>query len=74
MKKILLFILMLIITSCADSPDYKYIGQDIVDGKISAVQAGKIASYGSPAYLPKIWSNYVYSSYKSIHFNGKYDA
>lgn len=64
MKKILPFTLMLTIASCADSPDYKYIGQDIIDGKISAVQAGKTASYRSPAILPKIWVQNATSTQK----------
>ena len=54
MKKIYLLITGLILLSC-EQPKYKIIGQEIIDGKVSAVKTGKTASYGSPAYLPKIW-------------------
>jgi hypothetical protein len=52
MKKVfLVLVLCIIISSCTDSK-YEYIGQEIIDGKISAVEKGGIGRWG---YLPKIW-------------------
>lgn len=51
MGKILLFTLMLIITSCTE-PQYKHIGQDIIDGKVSAIKKGSV---GRTSISPKIW-------------------
>jgi hypothetical protein len=54
MKKIYTLVLITIFISC-EEPKYTYIGQKIIDGKISATEPGKKGSYGSPAFLPKIW-------------------
>jgi hypothetical protein len=49
MKKVfLVLVLYTIISSCTHSK-YEYIGQEIIDGKVSATATG------SPAYSPKIW-------------------
>lgn len=50
MKNILIILSILILSSCND--EYKYIGQEIIDGKVSATtggHSGKIVTY------PKIW-------------------
>jgi hypothetical protein len=54
MKKLyILFLLSLI--SCSDSK-YKHIGQEIIDGKVSAIKSGiKSSGRGSLEELPKIW-------------------
>jgi hypothetical protein len=50
MKKLLVLTLMTLLFSCDEQ--YTYIGQEIIDGKISAVKEGVSGSRGS---LPKIW-------------------
>lgn len=42
---------MILFISCQE-PKYTYIGQEIIDGKVSAVQEGHA---GRVATLPKIW-------------------
>jgi hypothetical protein len=54
MKKLFTILLAMLFVSCTETR-YTYIGQEIIDGKVSATTEGKTASYGSPAYLPKIW-------------------
>jgi hypothetical protein len=54
MKNIHVLLLVIIFSSCTE-PKYEQIGQEIIDGKVSATKSGKTASYGSPAFLPKIW-------------------
>lgn len=54
MKKLLLITFTVLIYSCSEEK-YEHIGQEIVEGKVSAVKEGKTASYGSGAILPKIW-------------------
>jgi hypothetical protein len=54
MKNIHILILALLFVSCTE-PKYTHIGQEIIDGRVSALKRGKGATYGSPAYLPKIW-------------------
>jgi hypothetical protein len=51
MKKIFLTTLMLLLISC-QTPKYKYIGQEVVDGKVSATAEGHS---GRVATSPKIW-------------------
>jgi hypothetical protein len=53
MKKYIIISLLFLI-GCTE-PKYTHIGQEIIDGKVSALKSGKTASYGSPAFLPKIW-------------------
>lgn len=45
-------ILILIVLASCTSPKYEHIGQEIVDGKVSAVAPGYP---GSMATTPKIW-------------------
>ena len=49
MKKLLLLLIPFLL-SCEG--EFSYIGQEIVDGKISAVAEGMTGRF---AYLPKIW-------------------
>jgi len=51
MKKIFLFTTILFIISCTN-PEYKYIGQEVIDGKVSAVQSG---TAGRVTNRPSIW-------------------
>jgi hypothetical protein len=51
MKKLLLLTLMTLLFSCEEEK-YTQIGQEIIDGKISAVKEGYP---GRSATLPKIW-------------------
>lgn len=51
MKKIYLLITGLVLLSCTQ-PKYEHIGQEIIDGKVSAIQNG---SPGRVAKSPKIW-------------------
>jgi hypothetical protein len=50
MKKLLVLTLMTLLFSCDEQ--YTHIGQEIIDGKISAVKEGSSGRTGS---LPKIW-------------------
>jgi hypothetical protein len=50
MKKLLVLTLMTLLFSCDEQ--YTHIGQEIIDGKISAVKEGYP---GRRATLPKIW-------------------
>ena len=51
MKKIHILLIAILITSCT-TPKYEYIGQEIIDGKVSTVAEGHS---GRIATLPKIW-------------------
>lgn len=51
MKKIYLLITGLVLLSCTQ-PKYEYIGQEIIDGKVSATKEG---FGGRVATFPKIW-------------------
>lgn len=51
MKNILILIFSLLLVSCTKT-EYTKIGQEIVDGKVSAVQEGHI---GRVSTLPIIW-------------------
>ena len=51
MKKNYLLITGLILLSC-EQPKYEYIGQEIIDGKVSAIQN---SSPGRVTIPPKIW-------------------
>jgi hypothetical protein len=51
MKKLLVLALMTLLFSCEEEK-YTHIGQEIIDGKISAVKEGHSGRY---AVLPKIW-------------------
>lgn len=53
MKKIFLTTLMLLLISC-QTPKYKYIGQEVVDGKVSAIERSYRIGRGSKSN-PKIW-------------------
>lgn len=59
MKNIHILILSLLINSCT-APQYEHIGQEIIDGKVSAIEAGHI---GRASTLPKI---YVQNSTKTV--------
>lgn len=49
MKNIHILLVILLFISCKE-PKYTHIGQEIIDGKVSAIEAG----YSGVAY-PKIW-------------------
>jgi hypothetical protein len=51
MKIVNLILTILIISSCTQ-PKYRYIGQEIIDGKISATQDGH---RGRASVSPRIW-------------------
>ena len=51
MKNIHLLLFSLLLTSCT-TPKYEHIGQEIIDGKVSAVAEGHS---GRMAIFPKIW-------------------
>lgn len=51
MKILYIILLSLLLISCTDTK-YTYIGQEIIDGKVSAVKAGRTGRFG---YNPKIW-------------------
>lgn len=51
MKNIHILSLTLLITSCT-TPKYEHIGQEIIDGKVSATKEGSIGRHGSN---PRIW-------------------
>jgi hypothetical protein len=55
MKKIILFLAIITLVSCDDGTKPKFIGQDIIDGKVSAIKPGTAGGYGHPADLPVIW-------------------
>ena len=55
MKKLILFLAFITLVSCEDNGRPKFIGQDIIDGKVSATQPGSRGGYGHPADLPVIW-------------------
>lgn len=50
-----LFLLTCIILSSCNNGNLEYIGQEIVDGKVSATEEGHGGGYGLPAEFPKIW-------------------
>lgn len=52
MKNLHIIIISLLTLSCTQ-PKYKQIGQEIIDGKVSAIQNGVIGSRNSTH--PKIW-------------------
>tara|TARA_R110000868_G_scaffold14426_4_gene67185 strand:+ start:12438 stop:12719 length:282 start_codon:yes stop_codon:yes gene_type:complete len=54
MKNIHILILALLFVSCTE-PKYTHIGQEIINGKVSATKKGKKGGYGHPAELPIIW-------------------
>lgn len=51
MKNIHILLFSLLLVSCT-TPKYEHIGQEIIDGKVSAI---KIGARGRVASLPKIW-------------------
>lgn len=51
MKKLFTILLAMLFVSCTETK-YTYIGQEIIDGKVSATKEGHTGR--SPAY-PKIW-------------------
>jgi len=53
MKNIHVLLLVIIFSSCTE-PKYEQIGQEIIDGKVSAVKKGSIGSKSS-SYFPRIW-------------------
>jgi len=52
MKNIYTLILLILLVSCTE-PEYIHIGQEIIDGRVSAIQKGKRANIGFK--IPKIW-------------------
>jgi hypothetical protein len=54
-KHILLLALCAFAVSCQDDDKLQYIGQEIIDGKVSATQAGHPGGYGHQMHLPVIW-------------------
>jgi hypothetical protein len=54
-KHILLLALCAFAVSCRHAGKLQYIGQEVIDGKVSATQAGHPGGYGHPADLPVIW-------------------
>ena len=52
MKNIHVLLILTILFSSCTEPKYTHIGQEIIDGKVSATAAG---SAGRFATLPKIW-------------------
>jgi len=53
MKNIHVLLVSLLIISCTQ-PKYKSIGQEIIDGKVSAIKGGSADSRASNRF-PKIW-------------------
>ena len=53
MKKIFLTTLRLLLISCQETK-YKYIGQEVVEGKVSAIKASEQLGRGAEIN-PKIW-------------------
>lgn len=54
MKNIHILILMLLSISCQE-PKNTHIGQEIIDGKVSAIQKGALSPYNRVLRFPKIW-------------------
>ena len=54
MKKLILLV-CIALTSCQGDGNLEYIGQEIVDGKVSAIEEGKRTPHHGFVYLPKIW-------------------
>lgn len=54
-KILTILTLILILMSCKEEPKYKYLGQEIINGKISTVEKGIMCEVYQPAILPKIW-------------------
>lgn len=52
MKKLILLCGLLLLASC-DEHEYRHIGQEVIDGKVSMTKEG--ISTGRYAVLPKIW-------------------
>jgi hypothetical protein len=52
MKKLALFLAIFALASCEDNRKLKFIGQDVIDGKVSAIREGHTGR--APLY-PKIW-------------------
>jgi hypothetical protein len=52
MKKLLVLVLVLMTLLFSCDEQYTYIGQEVIDGKISAVREGSIGEIG---HSPKIW-------------------
>lgn len=54
-KHILLLALCAFAVSCQDDDKLQYIGQEIIDGKVSATEKGRLGGYGHGADSPAIW-------------------
>lgn len=54
MKKLLL-LACIALTSCQEDGKLQYIGQEIVDGKVSATKTGSPGGYGHSADFPVIY-------------------
>ena len=52
MKKLLLMLVLFVLASSCQDEKLQYIGQEVIDGKVSATQKGHI---GRIATYPKIW-------------------
>jgi len=69
MRNIYLLITSLVLLSCTQ-PKYKSIGQEIIDGKVSAIKEG----YGGRVYtLPKIWVQTTTTT-KEVEIPFEYDG
>ena len=54
MKKIYTLIILILLISCQE-PEPKFIGQEIIDGKVSATENGVKGRLYIAPILPKIW-------------------
>lgn len=54
MKKLLLLLACIALTSCQEDGKLAYIGQEIIDGKVSATKKGYQSGRGGSEH-PKIW-------------------
>lgn len=52
MKKLLLLLVLFVLASSCQDEKLQYIGQEVIDGKVSATKKGHVGRY---AERPKIW-------------------
>lgn len=69
MRNIYLLILLILSISCQE-PKYKNIGQEIIDGKVSATENG---IEGRIPILPSIWVQTAYTT-KKVYIPFKYQG
>jgi hypothetical protein len=73
MKTIYLLITSLVLLSCTQ-PKYKSIGQEIIDGKVSALGKGqKSVCRGCATVYPKIWVQTTTTT-KEVEIPSEYDG